>query len=145
MKFNYKDMLNQYLTNIFIIKNNINNLHFNVKGEGSSEFHEALNKDIQEIENIYDQLAELIKKIGGYPIMNLEENKKISTIKEISSKDYTLKEAQDILLKDLLVINNMNNQVGEYALKNSDLKSINLILEINKYLSKRIWLLKMNR
>ena len=145
MKFNYKDMLNQYLTNIFMLKNNINNLHFNVKGEGSSSFHESLNQDIQEFQNIYDKLAELIKKIGGYPIMNLEEIKNISTIKEISSKDYNLLEAENILLKDLQIINNMNNQVGEYAINNYDLPSINLILEINKYISNRIWLMEMNK
>ena len=84
-------MLNQYLTNIYMLRNNIYNLHFNIKGEGSSGFHEKLNYDIEEVNKFYDSLAELIKKIGGYPIMNLEEIKMISTIKEISSKDYTKK------------------------------------------------------
>ena len=87
-------MLNQYLTNIYMLRNNIYNLHFNIKGEGSSGFHEKLNYDIEEVNKFYDSLAELIKKIGGYPIMNLEEIKMISTIKEISSKDYTKKEAE---------------------------------------------------
>jgi len=145
IKFNYVDMLNQYLTNIFIFKNNLYNLHFNIKGEGSSNFHQELGNDIKELNLLYEKLAEIIKKIGGYPIMNLDEIKTISTIKEISSKDYTIKEAGSILLNDLLVINNMNNQVGEYSLKNYDLNSINLVLDFNKYLSKRIWLLRMDK
>lgn len=144
IKFNYADMLNQYLTNIYIFKNNLYNLHFNVIGEGSSSFHEVLTNDIKRINLIYDNLAELIKKIGGYPIMNLEEIKNVSTIKEISSKDYTVKEAKNIFLNDISVINSMNNQVGEYALKNYNLQSINLVLDINNYLTKRIWLLKMD-
>lgn len=144
IKFNYADMLNQFLTNIFVFKNNLYNLHFNVKGEGSSAFHQELANDIKKLNLMYDSLSELIKKIGGYPIMNLDEIKNISTIKEISSKDYTVKEAGSILLNDLSVINSMNNQVGEYSLKNYDLKSINLVLDFNKYLSQRIWLLKMN-
>ena len=138
-------MLNQYLTNIYILKNNIYNLHFNIKGEDSSDLHEKLNYDIQEVNKFYDSLAELIKKIGGYPIMNLEEIKMISTIKEISSKDYTKKEAENLLLNDLTVINSMNKQVGEYALKNYDLMSINLVLDFDKYLQKRIWLLEMDK
>ena len=77
--------------------------------------------------------------------MNLEEIKMISTIKEISSKDYTKKEAENLLLNDLTVINSMNKQVGEYALKNYDLMSINLVLDFDKYLQKRIWLLEMNK
>ena len=138
-------MLNQYLTNIFMLRHNVYNLHFNTRGEGSSAFHESLTDDIKTINMIYDNLSELIKKIGGYPIMNLEEIKNISTIKEISSKDYTLKEAESIFLNDLSMINNMNNQVGEYALKNYDIKSINLVLDFNQYLTKRIWILKMDK
>ena len=137
-------MLNQFLTNIYVLKNNINNLHFNIVEKGSSSFHEYLNNDIDKLNKIYDKLAELIKKIGGYPIMNSEEIRNISTIKEISSKDYTIKEANSLLLNDLSVINSMNNQVGEYALKNYDLNSINLVLDFNNYLSKRIFLLKMD-
>ena len=138
-------MLNQFLTNIYMLKNNLYNLHFNVKGEGSSSFHKELSNDMNEVNLMYDNLAELIKKIGGYPIMNLDEIKSISTIKEISSKGYTTKEAESILLNDLNVINSMNNQVGEYSLKNYDLNSINLVLDFNKYLSKRIWLLRMDK
>ena len=145
IKFNYIDMLNQYLTNIYVLKNNLYNLHFNIKGEGANSFHESLNNDIKIVTKIYDELAELIKKIGGYPIMNLEEIKNVSSIKEISSKDYTTKEATNILLKDLMLINNMNNQVGEYALKKYDLSSINLVLEFNKYLNKQLWLLNMDK
>ena len=128
-----------------MLRNNIYNLHFNIKGVGSSGFHEKLNYDIEAVNKFYDSLAELIKKIGGYPIMNLEEIKMISTIKEISSKDYTKKEAENLLLNDLTVINSMNKQVGEYALKNYDLMSINLVLDFDKYLQKRIWLLEMDK
>ena len=51
-------MLNQYLTNIYMLRNNIYNLHFNIKGEGSSGFHEKLNYDIEEVNKFYDSLAE---------------------------------------------------------------------------------------
>lgn len=143
IKFNYIDMLNQFLTNVFVLKINLLNLKFNIKGEGAVNFYQELNDDVVNLDMIYANLAELIKKIGGYPIMNLEEIKNIASIKEIASRDYSLKEASNILLKDLTLINNMNNQVGEYALKNYDLSSINLVNEFNNYLSKRIWFLKM--
>ena len=137
-------MLNQYLTNIFIIKNNIYNLFFNLKGEGSNSLINELKCDIDMFNNMYIDLSLLIKKIGGYPIMNLEEVKNISTIKEISSKDYTPKDANNILYNDLKVINGMNNKVGEYALKNNDLRSINLTLKFNKYLQDRLLILYKN-
>ena len=144
IKFNYIDMLNQYLTNIFISKDNLYNLYFNTKGEGSSTLRNDLLNDINEFNNMYIKLALLIKKIGGFPIMNLSEVKNISTIKQISSKDYTPQQTIKQILNDLKIINSMNNQVGEYSLKNFDFKSINLILEFNNYLENRIQYLNSN-
>ena len=77
--------------------------------------------------------------------MNLEEIKNISTIKEIPSKDYQISEANNIVLNNLNLINNMNKQVGEYAFKKNDLDSINLVLSFDKYLQQALWLLKMNK
>lgn len=138
-------MLNQYLTNIFILKTNLYNLYFNIKGEGGTSFHQSIKQDINNVNSMYINLAELIKKIGGYPIMKLEEIKNISTIKEIPSKDYQISEANNIVLNNLNLINNMNKQVGEYALKKNDLDSINLVLSFDKYLQQALWLLKMNK
>ncbi len=137
-------MLNQYLTNIYILKNNVCNLYFNIKGEGSSQVLKDLLKDLDNITKFYLSLGSLIKKIGSSPIMNLDEIKKISSIKEISSQDYTTKEALNILYNNLSIINRMNNQVGEYALKNFKFSSINLVLEFNKYLEKRVGELNMS-
>ena len=137
-------MLNQYLANIFICKINLINLHFNVTGEGSTQIHKDLNYDIDKFNEFYNRVGEQIKKIGGYPIINLDEIKNISTIKLISSKDYTSKNTLSIVIHDLSIINNMNNQVGEYSLKNNDLGSINLTLDFNKYLNQRLYLLKMD-
>ena len=131
-------MLNQYLTNIYTLKNNVYNLYFNTKGEGSYQVLKDLLKDLDNITKFYLSLGSLIKKIGSSPIMNLDEIKKISSIKEISSQDYTTKEALNILYNNLSIINRMNNQVGEYALKNFKFSSINLVLEFNKYLEKRV-------
>ncbi len=144
IKFNYKDMLNQYLTNIFIFLNNLYNLYFNIKGEGSTTLINDIKMSIDNLNSIYRELSFLIKKIGGYPIMNLEEIKNISTIKEISSKDYTPKDAINLLLNDFNVINSMNNQVGEYAIKSYDLRSINLTIKINQYIQDIIYSLKRN-
>lgn len=137
-------MLNQYLTNIYILKTNVCNLYFNIRENGSSTILNDLLKDLDNITKFYLNLGSLIKKIGGNPIMNLDEIKNISTIKEVSSQDYTTKEALNILYNNLCVINNMNNQVGEYALKNFKFSSINLVLEFNKYLERRVGELSVN-
>ena len=55
-------MLNQYLTNIFILKTNLYNLYFNIKGEGGTSFHQSIKQDINNVNSMYINLAELIKK-----------------------------------------------------------------------------------
>ncbi len=138
IKFNYADMLNQYLTNIFMLKCNLNILYFNIVGEFSLFYKKRILNDLKEINKFYLKLGNLIKKIGGYPITNLEEIKSISTLKELSSKDYTANEAFNILFNDFNIINNMNNQVFKYAMKKYDVSSINLVLEFNNYLERRV-------
>ena len=144
IKFNYINMLNQYLANIYILKHNLYNLYFNLIGEGSDSFKKEILEILNKLNNIYINMSLLIKKIGGYPITNLDEIKNISSIKLISSKDYTLEYTNKLLLNDFKLMNCINNQVGEYALKHLDLKSINLILEINKFLEERILILNTN-
>ena len=141
IKFNYIDMLNQYLTNIVMLNNNLNNIIFNLKGEGSTYLKRDLANLNTELNILYKKLCMLIKKIGGFPITSLNEIKNISTIKEITSKDYTSQNAINILLNDLRIINNMNNQVGEYAIKNYDLRSINLTLELNTFFNNYLYML----
>ena len=134
-------MLNQYLSNIFMMKINLYNLYFNTRGEGSSSIRNDLFYDINKFNNMYIKLSLLIKKIGGFPIMNLGEVSRISTIKQLSSKDYTPNSTIKLLYNDLKIINRLNYQVGEYSLKKLDFKSINLVLEFNKYLEKRLQVL----
>ena len=136
-------MLNQYQTNLYILNHNLTTIKVNLVGEGSYQLNKILKYFSISLYYIYDKYLNYIKKIGGNPIMNLNEIKHISTIKEISSKDYTFKDALNILLNDLKIINNMNNQVGEYSLKNNDFKSINLVLEFNNSLEDIIY--KLNK
>ena len=129
-------MLNEYLANIYIVKNNLENLYFNTIGE--DKYKIISKKIILDFNNIFFNISILIKKIGGNPIMNLEKINKISKIKQINSKDYTPKETINLLLKNYNTLNNINTQVGEYSLKMFNLRSINLTLNINNYLQERI-------
>ena len=121
-----------------MLKCNLNILYFNIVGEFSLFYKKRILNDLKEINKFYLKLGNLIKKIGGYPITNLEEIKSISTLKELSSKDYTANEAFNILFNDFNIINNMNNQVFKYAMKKYDVSSINLVLEFNNYLERRV-------
>ena len=140
--FNFINMLNEYLVNIYVLKTNLENLYFNGIVKEDSITKKMILKDIKIIYNIYIKLALIIKKMGGYPLTDLIEIKKISKIKQIKYKNYTPKEINIILLDNYTTINNINSKVGEYAINNYNIGSINLTLEINQYLQEKIIMLK---
>lgn len=142
---NFIDMLNQFLANIVVLKENLYLLHFNVIGEGSSDFHKTLGDYITTINNVYDMIAESIKTRGGFVIFDNHKIKDISTIKSLSNKTYLTNEAKTIVLKDFNIINNMNNQLGDYSVKNREYDIFNIVLEFNKFLTKNTWFLTMEK
>ena len=89
-------MLNQFLTNIVILRNNLYTLHFNIVGEGSSDYHNKIGEYINVINNIYDKIAENIKQHGGFIIMDYNKIKDISNIKLLTNKNYTVNELKKI-------------------------------------------------
>ena len=138
-------MLNQYLANILVLRNNLYILHFNVVGEGSYDLHKRIGDYITIINNIYDMIAESIKARGGFVLIDSIKINDISTIKQINNKSYTSNEASNILLHDFNTINHMNNQLGDYSNKNREYDVFNIVLEFNKFLSKNIWFLTMEK
>lgn len=145
IKINFIDMLNQYLTNIVVLKNNLYTLHFNIIGEGSSEYHNQIGDYIIVLNNIYDMIAESIKKRGGFVLLDNNKINEISTIKPITNKNYLTNEAKNTVLHDFNTINNINNQLGDYSVKNREFDIFNIVLEFNKFLSKNIWFLTMEK
>lgn len=142
---NFIDMLNQFLANIVVLKENIYLLHFNVIGEESSDFHKTLGDYIVTINNVYDMISESIKARGGFVIFDNHKIKDISTLKALNNKTYLTNEAKTIVLKDFNIINNMNNQLGDYSVKNREYDVFNIVLEFNKFLTKNIWFLTMEK
>ena len=138
-------MLNQYLANIVVLKNNLYTLHFNIIGEGSSDYHNIIGDYIVVLNNIYDMIAESIKKRGGFVLIDNNKINEISTIKSLTNKNYLTNEAKNTILHDFNTINNMNNQLGDYSVKNREFDIFNIVLEFNKFLSKNIWFLTMEK
>ena len=145
IKINFIDMLNQYLANIVVLKNNLYTLHFNIIGEGSSDYHNTIGEYIVVLNNIYDMIAESIKKRGGFVLIDNNKINEISTIKSLTNKNYLTDEAKNTILHDFNTVNNMNNQLGDYSVKNREFDVFNIVLEFNKFLSKNIWFLTIEK
>ena len=125
------------MASIYILKINYYSVYFNLKEE-SENYKNIILNDIDFINQIFIKLAFIIKKIGGYPILNLDEIINTSLIKQIINIDYTVKSAEDMLTENLKILYNINNFIGENALIYVDIKCIKIVLEVNNFLEKKL-------
>ena len=95
---------NKYLANINVNYVKLHNLHWNVLGLQFKPVHEYLEGLYDSMHEILDEVAELLKMNGEYPLASLKDFLAVAEIKELESKDYNVKEALEIALADIKLL-----------------------------------------
>ena len=95
---------NKYLANVAINYGKLHNLHWNVIGLQFKPVHEYLESLYDSMHEVLDEVEELLKMNGEYPLASFKEYLKVSEIVELESKDYSVKEALEIALADIKVL-----------------------------------------
>ena len=95
---------NKYLANINVNYVKLHNLHWNVLGLQFKPVHEYLEGLYDSMHEIFDEVAELLKMNGEYPLASLKDFLVVSEISELESKDYSVKESLQIALADIKVL-----------------------------------------
>ena len=95
---------NKYLANINVNYVKLHNLHWNVLGLQFKPVHEYLEGLYDSMHEIFDEVAELLKMNGEYPLASLKDFLAVSEISELESKDYSVKESLEIALRDIKVL-----------------------------------------
>lgn len=129
--------MNELLSDLNVLYVKIHNYHYNVVGGDFFTVHEALESEYDQIHEWIDVVAELIKQKGEYPAASLEEYLNLTSIKEVSSKDYRSKE----IITD--VVSDYNSLIKKIEKLKDNEKSfvINSLEDIEDVLSKKVWLL----
>ena len=95
---------NKYLANINVNYVKLHNLHWNVLGLQFKPVHEYLEGLYDSMHEIFDEVAELLKMNGEYPLASLKDFLAVSEISELESKDYSVKESLEIALSDIKLL-----------------------------------------
>ena len=96
--------VNKYLANVAINYGKLHNLHWNVIGLQFKPVHEYLESLYDNMHEAFDEVAELLKMNGEYPLASLKEFLAVSEISELESKDYSVKESLQIALADVKLL-----------------------------------------
>ena len=133
---------NKYLANIGVNYIKLHNLHWNVVGLQFKAVHEYLESIYDSMSDVLDEVAELIKMGGAYPLASLKEYLEVSEIKELESKDYSIKDSLEIVLSDIKLLKGNAEELRLLAIED-DYYSLQVMLEnhLDNY-NKIIWFIE---
>ena len=93
--------LNQYLADTGVLYIKLHNLHWNVSGLQFKAVHEFLEELYDGITENMDEIAEILRMHGEYPVASMADFLEITSIKELSPEKVEVKNALSITLDDL--------------------------------------------
>ncbi|MDD2181587.1 MAG: DNA starvation/stationary phase protection protein [Bacilli bacterium] len=135
------EILNEYLSNLKVLNNNLYNLHFNVIGEHFFTLHKKLDDYYNKVAEMYDAVAERIKMLNQYPITSLVEYEEKSTIKSMRSQDFTTKQVYSVLINDFSFMLAFSKELEEYSNSINDHITSSLMSDNINFFEKELWML----
>lgn len=139
---NMSNLLNQYLSNTAVLINKIYNYHWNIVGLSFFPMHKKLEEYYEEITDIFDEVAERIKQLEGFPITSLRKYSELAQIKEAESRNYDQREVITNLIRDFEYMSAITNQIIELTEQANDEVTNLLFGEYAKFFEKQLWMLK---
>ena len=130
---------NKYLANVGVSYIKLHNLHWNVVGLNFKAVHEYLEGIYDSMAEVLDEVAELIKMDGGYPLASLKEYLAVASIEELESRDYKILESLDILLKDLKALREEVLEIRSIADELDNVAFVNMAEDYLANYNKQIW------
>ena len=129
--------LNLYIANLAVENIKFHNLHWNVVGKQFVAIHEYLEAEYDKASERLDEVAELIKMSGEFPVANLKEYLEITTIKEICVKD-----ALEIVLSDIKLQKDLALEIRKEANNKDDFSIANVMESHIEDYNKQIWFIE---
>lgn len=136
------EKLNVYLANLMVGNVKLHNLHWNVRGISFKAVHEYLEELYNASFGKFDEVAELQKMKGVYPKASVKEFMEITTIKELESKPYTVKESLEYALEYIKEMRTLAAEIRKSADETDDFSLVDMMEEhIDEY-NKNAWFLE---
>ena len=136
------NILNEYMSNIKVETNNLYNLHFNVIGMSFMGLHKKLQEYYENFNLFYDNIAERIKMLNGFPITSLPKIEEISTIKSMKSMDFSANQVFSILDNDFAFLTEYTKDLIKVFQEKKDYYTDYILTNILIYLEKELWMIK---
>ena len=107
--------INKYLANVGVEYVKLHNLHWNVVGLQFKPVHEYLESLYDNMAEVLDEVAELLKMNKEMPLASLKDYLNVAEIEELESKEFKVLESLQIALADIKVLKANALEIRELA------------------------------
>jgi starvation-inducible DNA-binding protein len=136
--------LNQFLSNIAVLTNKMYNYHWNVTGPHFFVLHGKFQEYYEKGNEMFDEVAERIKQLDGFPITSLAAYENTAGIRSAESKKYSASEAVNNTISDFKYLHRIGTDIAGYAESIGDGATKSIIGDYLTYLEKQLWMLEAN-
>jgi starvation-inducible DNA-binding protein len=133
------DLLQQYLANLGVVLVKWHNIHWNVVGKHFMRVHTFTEELYDQVFEDFDAVAELLKTKDVMPLSTMKEYLATATIKEVDAKDFSRKEALEIVKQDLEAMRDLGTEIRNAADEEGDFETVAMFEDYVAFLSKNIW------
>ncbi|MDO5717634.1 MAG: DNA starvation/stationary phase protection protein [Tissierellia bacterium] len=136
------EKLNVYLANLAVGNIKLHNLHWNVKGFSFKQVHEYLEALYDNAFEKFDEVAELQKMHGIDPLASMKEYLEITTVEELETQDYDLKDAIGKALEYVELMRELALEIRAEADECDKFSIANMMEDHIESYDKEIWFMK---
>ena len=136
------EKMNTYLANLAVLNTKLHNLHWNVEGKQFMRVHNLTEEIYEDFFEKFDEVAEIMKMKGEFPLVKLSEYQKASTIEELESKAFSDKEVLKEVLADLKEMKKLATEIRNDADKVDDFEVVAEFEDQVADYSQNIWFIE---
>ncbi|MGP3779026.1 MAG: starvation-inducible DNA-binding protein [Halanaerobium sp. 4-GBenrich] len=137
----YKKM-NTYLANLAVLNTKLHNLHWNVEGKQFMQVHNFTEELYDDFFEKYDEVAEIMKMKGEFPLVKLSEYQEAATVEELDSKKYGVDEVLNEVLADLKEMKKLATEIRNDADQVDDFEVVGAFEDHVAGYSQNIWFVR---
>lgn len=134
--------LKTYFADLNTVIHNVLNFHWNVTGGLFITLHRLYEEQYEFLFNSIDQLAEILKGKGIFPLTCLREIYDLADIKTMESKDYTARETIESEIEQFELMNKKAHTLGEIANEEGDLSLVDFFTNQTNFYNKQLYFLR---
>ncbi|KXS47799.1 Dps family protein [Halanaerobium congolense] len=135
---NYEKM-NTYLANLAVLNTKLHNLHWNVEGKQFMQVHSFTEELYDDFFEKYDEVAEIMKMKGEFPLVKLNDYIEAATIEELDSKKYGVDEVLNEVQSDLKEMKKLAAEIRNDADGDGDFEVVGAFEDHVAGYSQNIW------